>query len=222
MTPDKGRRKPTARRPRTRVQYETDLTRTSGVREQRRTILIVTNGQRTEADYFEGLRLEPWVTAALRVKYEGVAPNALPAKAAFLRDSNDYDAVWIVCDVDEFDVVSAVAQAADNKVGIALSNPCFEVWLLLHVSSKCGGFNNCGQVQRALKRHFPAWDKSRLNFADFRDGVTSAVERAKRLDQSYDANPSTAVWRIVEDLASTDGFPEGEVSAHEFVTMAPW
>lgn len=221
MSPNKGRRKASSRRPYVRVQYETDLTRTSSEREQRRTVLVVTNGSRTEVDYFECLRLEPWVTATLRVRYEGVSPNALPAKAAFLRDSNDYDSVWAVCDVDEFDVASALLEAAQKEVGLALSNPCFEVWLLLHVSNKCGGFNNCSQVERSLRRHIPMWDKSRLNFANFRDGVMNAVERAKRLDQAPDANPSTAVWRVVEDLTLTKS-AENEVSAHEFVTLAPW
>lgn len=185
------------------VQYETDLSRRSGVREQHRTILILTNGERTEVDYFEGLRHEPWVTVTLRVKFEGVAPNALTGKAAFLRDINDYDAVWVVCDVDQFDVTSAGREAIAKDVGLALSNPCFEVWLILHVSKKCGAFNSCDQVEAALRRSIPTWDKTRLNFANFRTGVMDAVERAKRLGEAPASNPSTAVWRIVEDMCST-------------------
>jgi hypothetical protein len=199
MAPTKNRRDAASRRSYVPVKYETDLTRRRNVKEQRRSILVVTNGERTEVDYFEGLRFEPQLCATLRVKFEGVAPAALPAKAAFLRDSNDYDAVWVVCDVDQFDVALARQEAAVKGVGLALSNPCFEVWLLLHVSNKCGGFNNCDQVKNALRKQMPGWDKTRLNFADFRDFVMSAVERAKRLGDTAGDNPSTAVWRVVED-----------------------
>lgn len=40
---------------------ETNLGRRTAVREERRTVLIVTNGQRTEVDYFEALKMESWV-----------------------------------------------------------------------------------------------------------------------------------------------------------------
>ena len=44
--------------------------------------------------------------------------------------------------------------------------------------------------------------KTTLNFADFRDGIDKAIARAKRLGEPPDANPSTAVWRLIESLKS--------------------
>jgi RloB-like protein len=90
------------------------------------------------------------------VRFADLAPAALPAIAASLRDSNDYDGAWVVCDVDQFSVASARQTATEKNVGMALSNPCFEVWLLLHVSHKRSGFNNCDQVEAGRSQSIEA------------------------------------------------------------------
>ena len=54
-----------------RLNRETNLRRRSGTRVERRSVLIVTNGNRTEVDYFEAVRMESWVTAGkVKVKFE--------------------------------------------------------------------------------------------------------------------------------------------------------
>jgi hypothetical protein len=152
---------------RVRVARETDLSRRKHIRPSRDTLLVVTNGQCTERQYFEGLRHDPSLAVVLRVTVKSEAPQALVAQAAALRAASDYDHVWVVCDVDEYDVSQAISDALKSGVGLALSKPCFEVW---------------GQ----------------LNFADFRDGISDAVARAKSRGGPPETNPSTAVWRVVE------------------------
>jgi hypothetical protein len=173
-------------------------------------VLIVTNGSRTEVDYFEALRFEPWVTAdKVRVKFEPGEPATIVARAAAIRDDSEYDEAWAVCDADEFDVRAAMERALtendpERPLTLALSVPCFEVWLILHLSDGCPGFNNAAQVGTHLKRLIASWDKRALNFDLFRAGVSDAVTRAQRLGDPPDANPSTAVWRLVESLRITD------------------
>jgi hypothetical protein len=161
-------------------------------------VLVVTNGQRTEIDYFQALRREPWLAVTLRTRFEGGAPQALVTRAATLRDVNDYDKVWAVCDVDEFDVSLAIQEARDRTVGLALSMPSFEVWLILHKTKRCPRFNNATQADARLQRYVPTWDKTSLVFDDFRQGVMLAVKRAKLLGEPPEANPSTTVWRLIE------------------------
>lgn len=180
---------------------ETNLARRTGVREEHRSVLILTNGQRTEVDYFEALKLEPWVTAdKVTVKFQPGDPNGLVNRAATIRDDNAYSEAWAVCDLDEFDVTAAYDSAGDNRVKLALSVPCFEVWLLLHVTDKRPGFNSASQVAAHLGKHVRGWDKAKLNFKDFQAGVSDAVTRAQRLGEPPDANPSTAVWRVIQSL----------------------
>ena len=162
---------------------------------------MVTNGIRTEVDYFDALRKEPWITAdKVTVKFESGEPIAVVLRAAKIRDDNAYDEAWAVCDVDEFATEAAIAAAVQREVELALSLPSFEIWLILHVSEGCPGFNNAAQTGRHLKSLLPNWEKTRLKFADFRSGVFDAVVRAKRLGEPPDANPSTAVWRLIESL----------------------
>lgn len=184
---------------------ETNLRRSSGNRQERRTVLIVTNGERTEVDYFEALKNEPWVTAAkVMVKFEAGAPGAVVNRTAKIRDDSGYDEGWSVCDVDEFDVTAATESAVSQSVGLALSVPSFEVWLILHVAKSCPAFNTATQVGAYLRRFVARWDKTRLDFEDFRAGVTEAVTFAKRLGEPPKANPSTSVWRLVESLGADE------------------
>jgi hypothetical protein len=196
---------PTRRR-RYGFKHETDLTRLSNIREEGRSVLVVTNGGRTEVDYFNGLKGESWITATkVIVKFEAGEPAAVVLRAATIRDDNDYDEAWAVCDVDEYDVTSAMSSANKHRVELTLSVPCFEVWLIFHLSESCPGCNNCAQADRFLARLLPGWDKTALRFSDFRGGVFEAVARAKRSGDPPDANPSTAVWRLIESLSLAPG-----------------
>lgn len=201
----KGRRvEARTSRPRPGFPRESDLTRRVNVRDEGRSVLIVTNGERTEIDYFNGLKEEPWVTATkVIVKFASGDPAAAVLRAAIIRDQNDYDEAWAVCDLDRYDVTSAMTDAKARQVELAISVPCFEVWLILHVSDKCSGFNDCEQAGRYLTVQLPSWDKANLKFPDFRSGVFDAVARAKRLGDPPEANPSSAVWRVAESLSST-------------------
>jgi hypothetical protein len=185
---------------------ETDLRRRVDTREELWSVLVVTNGNRTEVDYFEALKKEPWVIAdKVKVKFEHGDPAAVVLRAARIRDDSAYDEAWVVCDVDDFDVRSAITDAAVREVGLTLSVPSFEVWLILHVSDGCPGFNNAAQVEGHLEKLLPNWEKTALRFSDFRDGVFDAVARAKRLGNPPEANPSTAVWQLVESLRAVPG-----------------
>jgi hypothetical protein len=116
----------------------------------------------------------------------------------------------VVCDADDFDVRLAASHASRHSVKLAVSVPCFEVWLILHLAPGCPGFNNADQASDHLKRLLRRWDKTALRFEDFREGVFDAADRAKRLESPPDGNPSSDVWRLIETLRAT---PEARDSA---------
>lgn len=135
----------------------------------------------------------------------GIAPDQLVRAAAAHRDRKPgaFDEVWCVVDVDEFDVASAASEARRHQVRLAISNPCFELWLLLHHADCRAYCAGCADVIRRLRKHLPEYDKSRLNFAHFAAGVGDAVKRARDLDATgsdHNRNPSTGVWRLVERI----------------------
>lgn len=102
-------------------------------------------------------------------------------------------------DVDEFrDITQAANLAKKNGIKVAISNPCFELWLLLHLCDHTAHISP-RDVQRLLSKHVPAYDKSDLSFTDFVSGVGDACKRGRKLDPTgaaHDLNPSTNVWQL--------------------------
>jgi hypothetical protein len=179
---------------------ETDLQRKSGIVAQRVTMLIATNGESTERKYFTALRHEQWVHPRVTVVVERGAPIEVVRGAARRRDQSDFDQAWAVCDVDEYATNEATSAANESGVTLLWSNPCFEIWLLLHHSDCFSFVENAKKAGDRLRAHVKNWDKTALDFALFRDGVDDAVARARKLSPPPDANPSTAVWQLIEAL----------------------
>lgn len=124
------------------------------------------------------------------------------------RHGGGYDEVWCVFDVDDFpDVEEAVAKAKRLNIETAVSNPCFELWLLLHFSPVTAHLPDAAAAVAKLKRYVPEYTKSRLDFSTYSSGVQAALERAEQLDPEaieHAKNPRTSVWRLVRRVISQD------------------
>lgn len=181
-------------------------TRREPFREPKRTILVYCGAERTEPDYFEGFKsLLERASVTVKVRATGTDPVRLIKAAADYRARKPgvYDEVWCVFDVDRFDVAKAVAEAEKRDIQVAVSNPCFELWLLLHHADCRGHCADYEAVVLKLKKHLPLYDKSGLDFAEFAGGVHDAVRRAEALEPSgveYAQNPSSSVWVLVKRL----------------------
>jgi hypothetical protein len=159
---------------------ENRRSRRAPVREERTQVLVVCGGKATEPDYFRGLKKERR-NPAVRVIVEGrgVDPMSLIRFAAQKRDNIGCDEVWCVIDVDEFDVAEALAAATKKDVKLAIPNPCFEYWLLLHFELCATPMTCFDDVQGRLVKRLPRYNKSKLCFADLAPGVDDAIERAE-------------------------------------------
>jgi hypothetical protein len=173
----------------------TRLAVTAHLRELQSRVLAVCCGQ-TEQAHVDGLkRLSKPVTVKPVVK---VGPPAqLVRYAAKLRenDRGGFDEYWCVVDVDEFDIAEAIAAAESTGISLAVSNPCFEVWLILHFADCTAGIASPKAAAEKLRRHLPGYSKGVLDFALLAERVDKAVERAKSLGAG---NPSSDMWRLVE------------------------
>ena len=187
--------------------------RRQAFREPRLRLLLVCGGERTEPTYFRGLKRHVRNPAVeIRVKSKGRAPKELVEYARFIAPigADEFDEVWCVVDRDEFDLEAAVACAADLDVRLAVSNPCFELWLLLHHEDCTAELGDAKSVLRRLARKVPAYQKNELRFADFEKGVHDAVRRAERLDPSgrdHRRDPSSGVWRLVLQMIEAKQIP---------------
>ena len=99
--------------------------------------LILTNGKRTEKNYFEAVRSNYKSIFKISVKFMNDDPVALVDHAIGMKNARNR--VWCVFDKDEFptdSVEPAIKTAKENGIGIAFSNIAFEVWLIDHFE-KC-------------------------------------------------------------------------------------
>jgi RloB-like protein len=199
-----------SRRPARRVPYK----------DSKPVILIVTEGQVAEPEYLKGLaraarnsRVDIEVRGGVGVPRTIVESakelkRAAEKRARGAKDNNlCYDEVWCVFDFAKHpNIPDAKQMARDNGIEVAVSNPCFELWLWLHFAAQ-PGMQHRHRLQRTLKQHLPDYDKH-LDYSDCAVGYDEAVRRASRLDEDARAdndegrNPTTGVWRLTESIRS--------------------
>lgn len=182
-------------------------------REPRLRLLVVCGGKRTEPDYFRGLKNQVRNPAVhVSVKAKGIAPWDLVeyARSRAPIRTDEFDEVWCVVDRDEFALQPAATRATQLDVQLAVSNPCFELWLLLHHKDCTAPFGDASAVLCRLRKQVPGYEKTGLRFADFADGVPDALRRAERLDPSgcdYGCDPSTGVWKLARRIVEGGQHP---------------
>jgi hypothetical protein len=184
-----------------------------GDRPYEKLFVIACEGEETEPQYFnllksfllnEKVRLKP-----LSGKKKTSCTQVLDKLKRHLRENNvmePYEA-WLVIDKDdnqEKDLrkIYEWSQSKDNY-GLALSNPKFEYWLLLHFD-EAKGVQSSVQCSERLKRHLPDYDKGIDCRKITQDKITDAVKRAKQRDNppcpDWPKNVGTTVYRLVEKL----------------------
>jgi hypothetical protein len=96
------------------------------------------------------------------------------------------DQVWVAFDRDNHpNIPQAHQTATSNGVGVAFTNPCFELWILLHIRDYDAP-DNRHEIQKVLRENLPSYDPNGAKKCDFRklaDGVKKACERAARMRQ---------------------------------------
>jgi RloB-like protein len=172
-----------------------------GQRRYRRMFVIVAEGTVTEQEYFPLLSDESIVHIKCLKNRRGLTPREA------LKRVHALDEAWVVVDKDQWpeehlSELHAWSQTKGNY-GFALSNPKFEIWLLLHFEDAVGAATG-HECDRRLANYLPAYDKhvSLNRFSNER--IAAAVARAKTRDTppcaDWPRNPGTTVYRLVEKI----------------------
>lgn len=165
------------------------LRRPQGERRYRKLFLLATEGARTEPDYFESFNDEQSVVRVrcLKSGHKSAPPQVLKRMAGVLRTENlmASDEAWLVIDRDRWTErqIEALHRWTESRPGrfLALSNPKFEYWLLLHYEEGAG-IGSEQECTRRLKACIPDYDKG-LGAARFsREQIDLAVRRARKRD----------------------------------------
>ncbi len=176
---------------------------------------IICNGIETEYNYFSGLRSYlgregNYLMDVKIIKGDpiNVLEQILEGKFTLKHFDDEIDEIFVVFDVDDFytqnaeALISIINKAITAGINVIFSNPCFELWLLLHFRTDPGPKHR-NQIYDLLKTFLPDYSKD-LDFSSFSDGVPKAVERARLLNEAAEEvnelyrNPSTGVYKLTE------------------------
>ncbi|MDE0207121.1 MAG: RloB family protein [Candidatus Tectomicrobia bacterium] len=200
------------------------LGRSRASREPRQGFVLFCEGLNTEVEYFKAIRriysstLIDWeIHRGVGVPYT-IAEKAIEkAKSLGLtrhsrrrKDSyEENDQVWAVFDRDDHPrFEEAVANCETANVKVAQSNPCIELWLILH-EQEFHRNEHRHEMQRILAVLRPEYDPSGSKTPDC-DDIVKRVEEAERrseklLQRRVDdgnayGNPSTTVGRLTREI----------------------
>jgi hypothetical protein len=127
-------------------------------------------------------------------------------------DIGEGDEFWFVSDCDHWikaghikNLVRVIQECRQKGIQVALSNPCFELWLLLHfVDFPPGDAITCAEVENLIRKAVGSYDKTRIfNLPIDHESVISAVKRAAgNIPPSSEIpdRPHTGVHRIIQQL----------------------
>ena len=127
-------------------------------RARKKRYLVVAGGAVTEKQYFK--RLASIYDVVIEYQQKNESPEHLADFARKLKEEDErdistdcYEKIWAVVDVDDFhDHSKAAKTCKDNGIELIISNPCFEVWLLDHVSVCPPSFTLTSTVESAAAK----------------------------------------------------------------------
>ncbi len=173
--------------------------------------VIATEGEVTEKIYFIGaFRRKNIRMPILATKKGDSSPDKVLKRLN--KYKNEYAAspneLWLVIDRDNWDknTLRAIEKECKAKgFNLAISNPCFELWLLLH-QKKPKQPLMASECEKELKKLIKGYKKSKFNIDYIEKNISLAIEHAKVLDngKNIQGAPSTKVYKLVEKLITED------------------
>jgi len=136
-----------------------ELRRRTAIRPERKTVVVFCEGEASEPDYINALKRLPHVRNNTSVSIEIVTDPAVPmtlVRWAIDRAREDeVDECWCVFDVEwpqnHPNLKQAISLAKEHGIRLAVSNPCFELWLILHFENRTAFINTCDAERRSRK-----------------------------------------------------------------------
>jgi hypothetical protein len=221
-----------------RKDFVDKMERPARYRRYHQLFLIVCEDEATEPAYFQqfkdALPELPEETLFIQCVGTGLDPLGVVQRAIYERNElarksdREVDFVWTVFDKDDADLndariarfEEAFALAATENINVALSNECFELWLLLHFTDVAADQPIPRQV---LYDRLAVVAPQQEGFADFEykhgkpevlaivkahGDEAAAIDRAETLRVAFkgspriEANPSTDMDLLVTELRS--------------------
>lgn len=197
------------------------LKRAASTRSAKRKFIIYCEGKNTEPEYFRAIgKHMPGALVDLEIVEAAGSPMTIAERACnratalkqSARRGSSFEAedqVWAVFDRDTHPKVKeAFDRCEASRVEVALSDPCFELWLILHFED-FDRPDDHHKVQAALAKKCIGYDPGkakRINFAELMPIVGEAEKRAERQfaqrqkEGDPPRRPYTLVFRLTKEI----------------------
>ena len=195
---------------------------------RKRRILVVSGGDVTEPQYFEEILNSEFTEVHFHHETAKANPDAIAKRAVQLKKqdrkrcesredgrSQPYAQVFVIADVDNFTTKQfsdAQSTCRANGIGLIVSNPCFEVWLIDH-SCACpnGIFTPSDAQARAAREGLVHGNGNKYIVKDLVQGrAKTAVDNAGQHNTSARAAArrlltNFSTWAPFTDMPSVFG-----------------
>ncbi|WP_195818730.1 RloB family protein [Roseobacter sp. MH60115] len=190
------------------------LKRKVGTRPVRRKIYVFAEGQNTEPQYIRAYQRFACssIVEVICDTQNGVPKTLLSlaeekkfeiSRRRYQRENGNRDEVWIVFDRDEHpDVDETLARAESLGIQTGYSNPCFEVWLILHFADYDRDEHR-HLTQKECENLCAGYTRASRKVPDFKEllvHVQAAEQRAETLKNRRDADGGHAPLTTVHNL----------------------
>ncbi|MBD2295764.1 RloB domain-containing protein [Anabaena sphaerica FACHB-251] len=160
-------------------------------------ILIACEGSKTEPVYFKSIRNElrlPTLEIIILPHQSKTDPGNIIERLIEERQQmknekrwTTNDTAWAVFDGDEHIEISrnnwqkAINRANSQKIKLAITNPCFELWYLIHFQDHLSQINREKLIQ-LLNKYIPEYEKSISLYPKPLQSLTeTAIQRAEKI-----------------------------------------
>ena len=182
-------------------------------------LLVVEGWNVTESSYFQGFQCQE---SSVNIKI--LRPNSVTDPKKMLSELRKKqkslqlnlkkgDKLFLIADLDcDEEKAKTIRELMEkNKdVDFIISNPCFEIWFLMHFVYSTKSFIDGKALIKELKKYIPDYEKN-ADVAEILSYKTeTAIKNAEKLEQYFESmgaqwpgeecNPRTDVHRIVDKL----------------------
>lgn len=179
-------------------------------RKMKPVFLVFCEGE-TEENYVDFIRQQYKSPIKIISKTEGghISQHLIQRRQNELKIyKTDKISTFLMYDLDVAPVVEKLKTC--NAVWLC-SNPCIELWFLLHSKTQaaCLTTDNCIRALRKAHQDWSAYQKPSLSDAQKRilwENRSAATERAKTLKEN--ANPSSSVFKLLEAVEKHSKSPQ--------------
>lgn len=189
-------------------------------RDQTKIVKVLTEGTVTERQYIKYMQKVAPRDCGVRLRLGAAIsnPNQLVSKAVReleydkrRKEGRIFDEIWCIFDYDAHfrtlsELLTLIDYASSNDICVAFSNPCFELWLVIHCESVASQVHRNSMQNRA--DDLKLVDRKNIREAaliGFSRDYDIARQRAKSLVVQHQlngkhegSNPSTTIWALVD------------------------